>query len=70
MMFDVKIKIVTVNITLHISMDISIMFNITLRSLFTKPTGQWKSLPRIKGEKNACIKKAIFNFLAPELIVC
>lgn len=49
-MFDAKIKYV-VNISLHVSMDISLMLSITLKFLFIEFTGQWKSLPRIKEKK-------------------
>lgn len=59
-----------VNISLHISMDISLMLNITLKFLCIEPTVQWKSLQIIKKKKPACLKKAIFNFSsAPEFIV-
>lgn len=59
-----------VNISLHISMDISLMLNITLKFLFIESTGQWKSLQIIKKKRTACLKKAIFNFSpAPEFIV-
>lgn len=46
-----------VNISLHISVDISLMLNITLKFLCIEVTGQWKSLQIIKKKNLPVLKK-------------